>query len=593
MLDLAAHLQLVCVIGTCAATFFGCLSIWSCAGQFRWYWHIAPLSLALAALIPMGGHEPVLLFGSQAATVVLADLVSRDIARRSLRKDTSSSLRFGLGDLIVAVAIVACIAAIARRLPVLGTPHVVIAWWRWMITGFGFGLATCAAEVLVRGRWRWYGRVAGSGALASMGIAAVLLGDPKEAIYHYGNWGAYQVSWSAEWAIALILSQIALTVAWLLLLKRASWAWWRASSPSTISHVYATKRTKHRRVATIAARLLWCAASIFLTVAIADLYLGLLPALTVPQVDLPVPNGYDDMLRASRLLNWKAIPIQDVDAASDQECVQFSQDNARSFALLRDSFSKQWKIPVDYNNTSNSLDGLNLARALCLALDAEAKGFLAIGRRDDAIRSYVDMVYLGSAFASGGLVNEELVADSLIGVGLARMANELPTLDPPMLAEVTFALQVPENVREPVDAIIARDRIANLLSMGWTGRLNQFAWDTVYGDSASITAIHHSRRKADVQLHLIIAETAVRRYQRLNGSPPPSLEALVPEYLDRVPRDPFDPYDLGTLVYRPNGKTYLLYSIGGDGRDDGGQRQPVRDAMYGEKSDLFFDTSPN
>jgi hypothetical protein len=47
----------------------------------------------------------------------------------------------------------------------------------------------------------------------------------------------------------------------------------------------------------------------------------------------------------------------------------------------------------------------------------------------------------------------------------------------------------------------------------------------------------------------------------------------VPEFLPAVPRDPVD---AKTLRYQPNADgTFLLYSIGKDGVDDGGDATPI------------------
>ncbi|MEM6551937.1 MAG: hypothetical protein AAF750_07395 [Planctomycetota bacterium] len=62
---------------------------------------------------------------------------------------------------------------------------------------------------------------------------------------------------------------------------------------------------------------------------------------------------------------------------------------------------------------------------------------------------------------------------------------------------------------------------------------------------------------------------ALRLYRFDRGSYPQRLDALVPDYLAALP---VDEYDGRPLTYKPgeNGKTYLLYSVGPNGKDDGG-----------------------
>ncbi len=66
------------------------------------------------------------------------------------------------------------------------------------------------------------------------------------------------------------------------------------------------------------------------------------------------------------------------------------------------------------------------------------------------------------------------------------------------------------------------------------------------------------------------------------------LASLVPEYLSAVPQDP---YGDGPLIYRRTGDSYLIYSVGGNGTDDGGQHASLNEALDSEKpnGDLFFD----
>lgn len=60
---------------------------------------------------------------------------------------------------------------------------------------------------------------------------------------------------------------------------------------------------------------------------------------------------------------------------------------------------------------------------------------------------------------------------------------------------------------------------------------------------------------------------AVERYRLATGALPTELSALVPEYLESVPVDPFGGEP---LRYTKRGKGYVVYSVGLDARDDGG-----------------------
>jgi hypothetical protein len=62
---------------------------------------------------------------------------------------------------------------------------------------------------------------------------------------------------------------------------------------------------------------------------------------------------------------------------------------------------------------------------------------------------------------------------------------------------------------------------------------------------------------------------AVERYRLAHsGQIPQDLSALTPLYLDAVPADPFDGQP---LRFKRLSKGYVIYSVGSDGRDDGGK----------------------
>ena len=65
-------------------------------------------------------------------------------------------------------------------------------------------------------------------------------------------------------------------------------------------------------------------------------------------------------------------------------------------------------------------------------------------------------------------------------------------------------------------------------------------------------------------LHIAFALAA---YQRENGRYPPTLDALTPKYLAKIPNDLFTG---APLIYRPSEKGFLLYSVGPNGKDDEG-----------------------
>jgi len=75
-------------------------------------------------------------------------------------------------------------------------------------------------------------------------------------------------------------------------------------------------------------------------------------------------------------------------------------------------------------------------------------------------------------------------------------------------------------------------------------------------------------------LDLAKAALAVERYRLATGKVPGQLEELVPQYLERVPVDPFDNQP---IRYRRTQPGYVLYSVDTDGHDDGGRERSEKD----------------
>ncbi len=74
------------------------------------------------------------------------------------------------------------------------------------------------------------------------------------------------------------------------------------------------------------------------------------------------------------------------------------------------------------------------------------------------------------------------------------------------------------------------------------------------------------------------AAVAVERFRaRHAGSVPKKLDDLVPELLDRLPLDPFDGKP---LRFKSLNDGYVVYSVGSDGKDDGGTEVAHKDIVF-------------
>ncbi|MGD0539309.1 MAG: hypothetical protein ABSC03_16885 [Verrucomicrobiota bacterium] len=144
----------------------------------------------------------------------------------------------------------------------------------------------------------------------------------------------------------------------------------------------------------------------------------------------------------------------------------------------------------------------------------------------------------------------------VIDSGRKAMANRKWPFDPPASASATadaagFFGDTPTPTRSTYD------RLRYLFSPVAMPNLQ----------AAMRKAIH-----AETLRELTLAAVALKRYQLRHGRLPDNLAALAPEFLHEAPRDW---YNGEPLHYRPNADgTFLLYSVGEDGKDDGGNPTP-------------------
>jgi hypothetical protein len=84
---------------------------------------------------------------------------------------------------------------------------------------------------------------------------------------------------------------------------------------------------------------------------------------------------------------------------------------------------------------------------------------------------------------------------------------------------------------------------------------------------------HLANRDAEVKANARLALTAlaVEQYRLSQRKVPQKLVELTPQFLREVPADP---YDGAPLRYRALTNGYVIYSVGSDGRDDGGKEKP-------------------
>jgi hypothetical protein len=107
------------------------------------------------------------------------------------------------------------------------------------------------------------------------------------------------------------------------------------------------------------------------------------------------------------------------------------------------------------------------------------------------------------------------------------------------------------------------------------GEINELptSYQMLKGLFPAISMARHATIRSQVNAESMSAALAVIRYQRQHGHLLKSLEELVGKYLERIPADPFADQP---LRYLPQADNFVIYSVGVNRVDDGGQQVLIR-----------------
>ncbi|MHB0936522.1 MAG: hypothetical protein ACYDCO_18630 [Armatimonadota bacterium] len=337
------------------------------------------------------------------------------------------------------------------------------------------------------------------------------------------------------------------------------------------------------------------------------------PAIPQPSQQLPHPNAFDDFVAASRAMVDMEHIKTDADPATQHRLMR---QNARALALLRKGFSSPFRMPRD------------LTEDICLQHARHAVLFTRLLRMEHDLRSAdgdwagaahctLDAIQLSAQFLSAG--QSDLADGGLIlsSANLDNLWRDIPHLKAPdaraiakrLMAitarqpscaecmeehlwlkvtllydtvEVKYADTTKEDEQDArealrrttqhyiryVQASIANARLPYPKQQRMPRPPSDIRklMDVTEVDFLSTSSLRFTEQRATA--NLLTAALGLHAYSLERGQYPDQVQALVPSYFASVPADPFAIN--APLRYRRTGETYLLYSVGPDGRDDGG-----------------------
>lgn len=325
----------------------------------------------------------------------------------------------------------------------------------------------------------------------------------------------------------------------------------------------------------------------------------------VPEYPEPEDNAWDYVLRATQVLDetngkrgseivaaaWGTELEPDYAAAA--ECYQ------SALTVLRMGLYNECRIPdiVSFDQPLTELAGI---REMARGLSYEARAYLAAGETDKAIDSLQDCLRLARNANINGVLIHALVGKAIEAIATHALSDCLNEGDPSADRLIAFAAWNEQNrlSRQSFADSLALDLRAGLLSLddqltlkagflkmapsliAWAEQPSHLRGDapqtgTVGGGGLMPEPPHYQRlawqiAESDATLAGMSIRCAMVAFKLRTGAYPGTLGDLSPDYLPELPKDPFSGEDFRYRVDAQAG-TYLLYSVGPDRHDDGGE----------------------
>ncbi len=571
-----------------ALTTNGLLALWAATSRRHWFMRTALYLACLSPLLLVPAYEPFIALALQAAVISVGVMFRRMGDRRandsSEASESHGMWRFSLLTMMQLTALLGIAVAIAAQASAFGR----LTWQSigaiGLCSGLSFAFVFWSANL--RGRKRVAGIIA---ALAASIVLGSVLGAIDWFVLSAISGGWFQdypgigfavlegdrdaTSFIADWLWILPVSALAALV--------VIWLWQAIFVPKD------SNRQSRWRMATF--RFALAATCLIVAMPAARALLFLLTPEPIPIVELPMPNGYDDLLAAHGMMNDNLLVNSgafDGATATKAELVKAAAETDVAINRVEKGLRKQSMRSLNYDSLDDlEIEVIQANRSLSRAIDAA--GRLAEVQGDDAtsLRWHLNGMKLGFASRRGGLIVDELIGYACTGIGCAGVYGMTDRLTARQCEDTRAAVETLLANAEPFSDIAYRDRVWTQHAMGWMAHL----WQWIDDDPAPNSSYELSRLAEVAKCRLLMAELALQAFKQRHGRLPDTAQEFLAESPLALPVDPFSPTG-AALRFKREGAGYVLYSLGRDGVDNDGA-PPADDmlAAWSESGDLRLD----
>lgn len=539
---------LVAVLLVTTFTSVGLLGLWAATSRWHWFLRVVVVLGVLSILLLRPMYEPFFIFLTQVGTIAPGVALcrhGRSIWQAIRGGDRRFLPRFSLRDLLLVTPIVAVVAAIAV------TARRELDWGYWPVVpgigvtaGFLTLLAVWLADSISSRYWR--------------GLMPLLMIAPIGIVYgiyiRQFDFGFFHLPEMATWLSVLLL--VAAQGVLFLLWRRT----WNRSQRDYVIHV-------------ILPTVLLILVTLFPLFVVWEL---LHPLPIPPSSALPADDAYAELIALGNRIDDSSPVLQEWYAEPPHENKLASAVAAQEgdYRQLHQLLSRPCQMPTLYDDMTDT-DDMAARRRLARFLNAKVSAALASGDINTAYATAIDGIELAARFDNGGVAVDWSTGIACRGLAAGDMYLVSERLDQDALSDARHRLLDTAYTVDNYQAMLGRERVYSQTWAGWTGHLYETLVDVDFvlfpANGSNIRRIIETLFRSETAKNtMLAAHLACLEFAKVHSRPPNSLEELVPDYFASVPVDPFTP-DESPLQYRLTEDGFLVYSVGPNGVDDGGQ----------------------
>jgi len=408
---MSERLSIELVVGTLWVTTFTCvglLGLWAATSRWKWYVRTGITLVALSPLLLIPAYEPFLVLLVQVAVVATGVAAHRSYRGRASPnavgpQDASAphcrrSFRFSLTTIMLATALIAVAVSIALQIP----QEAWFGWADYLLTGAILG------AVVLLSAWLVYGRSRRTVRVGLTAVVAVVLSiplsyfddEPQQYVEVVLETWPGTSDWAAIW-FAIVPTVLLLSAINLFLLRSvgiASVLGCSVSAPSSN-----TRAVRYLRAASSMALL------VATSIPPATTCWELLHPLPIPFVEVPNPNGYDDLVAAGKMFDSPILDTSVQPQSTEElaaEVARYSEAYERArLGLSREFVNPVWSAGDDLQEDYMLwIEDMSSIRSLARALSMKSELARREHRHEDVATIAAGIIRLGHAVVRHGVV---------------------------------------------------------------------------------------------------------------------------------------------------------------------------------------------